>query len=71
MPELFLNRALAFPADLLDALRSTDLTRLAPKCVLYVHLHESVLRGADGVARVEGLGAFTLAQLRACSAGPR
>ena len=63
-PELFLNRALAFPADLLDALRSTDLTRLAPRCVLYVHLHESVLRGADGVARVEGLGAFTLAQLR-------
>ena len=32
--------------------------------MLYVHLHESVLRGADGVARVEGLGAFTLAQLR-------
>lgn len=64
VPEVFLNRALAFPADLLDALRCTDLTRLAPRSVLYVHLHESVLRGADGVVRVEGLGAFTLAQLQ-------
>lgn len=63
-PELFLNRAVAFPADLLDALRGADLTRLAPTGVLYLHLHESVLGGADGVVRVEGLGAFTLAQLR-------
>ncbi len=64
VPELFLNRAVAFPADLLDVLRSADLTRLRPRCVLHLHLHESVLRGADGVSRVEGLGAFTLAQLR-------
>ncbi len=61
---MFLNRAVAFPAELLDALRGADLTRLAPRCVLHLHVHESVLRGADGVARVEGLGAFTLAQLR-------
>ena len=58
------NRAIAFPADLLEALRGLDLSRLAPRCSLYVHLHEAVLHGADGVARVEGLGAVTLAQLQ-------
>lgn len=58
------NRALAFPADLLDALRAADLTRLAPKAVLYVHLHEAALTGAaPGVARVEGLGPRTYASL--------
>ena len=62
--EPFLNRAVAFPADLLEALRNADLSRLAPRAVLHLHLHESVLRGADGVVRAEGLGAFTLAQLR-------
>ena len=49
-------RATAFPADLLDALREADLSPLAPKAVLYVHLHEAALDGADAVARVEGLG---------------
>ena len=67
--KVFLNRAVAFPAELLDALRSADLTRLAPRCVLHLHLHESVARGADGVARVEALGAFTLAQLRCLLGG--
>ena len=56
-------RALAFPADLLDALRDIDLTPLAPKVVLHVHLHEAALHGADGVARVEGFGPVTLARL--------
>ncbi|RYB89806.1 hypothetical protein EUA06_14545 [Nocardioides glacieisoli] len=56
-------RAYAFPADLLEALRGIDLTPLAPKAVLHVHLHEAALRGTDGVARVEGFGPVTLAQL--------
>lgn len=60
-------RALAFPDDLLDALRDIDLTPLAPKAVLHVHLHEAALGAGDGhsggVARVEGLGPVTLARL--------
>ena len=36
----------AFPADLLDALRAADLSPLAPKAVLYVHLHEAAIHGA-------------------------
>jgi hypothetical protein len=56
-------RALAFPADLLDALRQVDLSPLRPKAVLHVHLHEAVLRGTEGVARVEGLGPVTLIRL--------
>jgi len=58
------SRATAFPADLLDALRDIDLTPLAPKTVLYVHLHEAALHGADAVARVEGLGPVTLTGLQ-------
>ena len=58
------SRALALPADLLDALRSLDPKRLRPRATLYVHLHEAVLTGlVQGVARVEGLGPATLAQL--------
>ncbi len=57
-------RPLAFPADLLDALRGIDLTRLAPKAVLHVHLHEAALHGTEGVARVEGFGPVTLIRLR-------
>ncbi|MDT0185028.1 hypothetical protein Q9S36_33095 [Microbacterium sp. ARD31] len=56
-------RAYAFPADLLDALRDLDLSRLAPRAVLHVHLHEAVLNGAAGVARIEGFGPVTLTQL--------
>jgi hypothetical protein len=56
-------RALAFPADLLDALREIDLIPLAPKAVLHVHLHEAALHSDGGVARVEGLGPVTLARL--------
>jgi hypothetical protein len=61
--EPVLARALAFPADLLDALRGVDLTPLAPQGVLHVHLHEAALHGTDGVARVEGLGPVTLTRL--------
>ncbi|MFC7362547.1 hypothetical protein [Nocardioides astragali] len=58
-----LSRALAFPADLLDALRAADLSALAPKAVLYVHLHEAALGGSDAVARAEGLGPVPVAAL--------
>ncbi|HEX5089684.1 MAG TPA: hypothetical protein VFV89_17895, partial [Nocardioides sp.] len=58
------SRATAFPADLLDALRAADLSRLAPTAVLYVHLHEAAVHGTEAVARVEGLGPATLASLQ-------
>ncbi|HEU5487096.1 MAG TPA: DUF222 domain-containing protein [Microlunatus sp.] len=73
-PEL--PRALAFPADLLGALSRINPDRLRPRAVLYVHLHEAAVTGAGslkggaqdgapagGVARVEGLGPHSLAQL--------
>ena len=59
------SRAAAFPADLLDALRTVDLTPLAPRAVLYVHLHEVAVQGAGGIARVEGLGPASLTGLQA------
>ncbi len=68
------SRATAFPADLLDALRDADLTPLAPRAVLYVHLHEAALKGTHsgaGVARVEGLGAVTLTALQSLLARTR
>ena len=57
------SRALAFPADLLDALREVDVAPLAPKAVLHVHLHEAALHSGDGVARIEGFGPVTLTRL--------
>ena len=56
-------RALAFPADLIDALRDVDLRPLAPRAVLHVHLHEAALHAGDGVARVEGFGPVTFTAL--------
>ena len=64
-----LNRAIAFPADLLNALRAAGLAKLAPRAVLYIHLHEASLLSMDGVTRVEGLGAHSMAQLRLLLAG--
>ena len=58
------SRATAFPADLLDALREADLSPLAPKTILYVHLHEAALAGVNAVARVEGLGPVSLTSLQ-------
>ena len=59
------SRAMAFPADLLHTLRAIDPAKLRPAVVLYVHLHEAALTGhTTGVARVEGIGPFALAQLR-------
>ena len=58
------SRATAFPADLLDALREADLSPLAPKTVLYVHLHQAAIHGTPAVARVEGLGPVTLTGLQ-------
>ena len=57
-------RAMALPAELLGALRTLDPARLRPRACLYLHLHETVLAGVPGVARVEGLGPHVLAQLR-------
>lgn len=60
-------RALAFPADLLDALRKVDPARLRPQAVLYVHLHEAALgsptSSTGAVTRVEGIGPHSLSQL--------
>ncbi|MDQ1102757.1 hypothetical protein [Nocardioides zeae] len=57
------SRATALPADVLDKLHRTDLTKLRPKAVLYVHLHEATLLGTKGVARAEELGPRTLGAL--------
>jgi antitoxin (DNA-binding transcriptional repressor) of toxin-antitoxin stability system len=57
------SRATAFPARLLDTLRNADFTPLAPRAVLYVHLHEAALAGSDAVARVEGLGPVSVSTL--------
>ena len=60
----------AFPAEILDALRDpTIAARIAPQATLYLHLHEAVLLGVDGVARVEGLSHYTLSQLQVLLAG--
>jgi hypothetical protein len=61
--DLLPSRATAFPTGLLDALRAADLSPLAPRSVLYVHLHESALGGTDAVARAEGLGPVPLSAL--------
>ncbi|MCW2791013.1 MAG: hypothetical protein JWO76_111 [Nocardioides sp.] len=59
------SRAVAVPADLLDALRTLDPARLRPRVRLYVHVHEAALSGmVAGVARVEDLGPHVLAQVR-------
>ncbi|MDF9714830.1 hypothetical protein [Nocardioides sp. ChNu-99] len=63
------SRATAFPADLLDALRTTDWSALRPRSTLYVHLHEAVLLGETGVTRVEQLGPRTLTALQGLLAG--
>ena len=44
---------------------------MAPQAVLYVHLHESAVRGAGGIARVEGLGPMTLSSLQSLLARTR
>ncbi len=64
-----LHRAIAVPVDVLDKLNSLNLKALAPKVVLYAHLHEAALLGVSAAARIEGLGPATLTQLRAFLAG--
>jgi antitoxin (DNA-binding transcriptional repressor) of toxin-antitoxin stability system len=50
-------RATAFPADLLDTLRTVRPERLRPQVRLFVHLSDLALAGlAAPVARVEGIG---------------
>jgi hypothetical protein len=59
------TRALALPADLLDALRTPDPHRLRSRACLYLHLHEATLsKTTPGVARVEDLGPHVLAQVQ-------
>ncbi|MDR6173988.1 hypothetical protein QE364_003181 [Nocardioides zeae] len=65
------SRATALPVDVLDKLHRTDLTKLRPKAVLYVHLHEATLLGSQGVARVEELGPRTLGALQQLLASTR
>jgi hypothetical protein len=58
------SRTTAFPADLLDTLRTLDPTKLRPDAVLHIHLHQAALEGrVDGVARGEDLGPFLPEQL--------
>jgi hypothetical protein len=65
-------RAIAFgylgrPLELLELLGEpvpSKVPDLRPRAVLYVHLHEAALHGADAVARVEGVGPMSLAQLQ-------
>jgi hypothetical protein len=60
-----LCRAVASPADLLDALAAIDPAKLRPRAVLYVHLHEAAVAGlVPGVARVEDGGPLLYSQLR-------
>ncbi|MCH1867583.1 hypothetical protein [Nocardioides sp. CFH 31398] len=57
---------LALSEDVLDRLDARALSRLRPKAVLYVHLHESALDGTrtgSGVARIEGHGPVDVADL--------
>jgi hypothetical protein len=64
--------ALALPADVLALLGDPVIAeRIAPRSVLYVHLHEAAILTGDGVARVEGLGPQTLSQLQALLLGTR
>lgn len=66
------NRAIAFPERLLDRLRGVDWTKLAPKAVLYLHLHEAVLTGRAGVVRGEdAIGPRTLGQLHGLLRGAK
>ncbi len=57
------SRSTALSARALDLFRPADLTRLAPTAQLYLHLHQAVLDGTPGVARVEGLGPHLLEQV--------
>ncbi|HET9420985.1 MAG TPA: hypothetical protein VFO49_07600 [Nocardioides sp.] len=55
---------LARPDDLLALLAGApEPRRFRRRAVLYVHLHEAALDAGAGVARVEGLGPHTLAQV--------
>ncbi len=65
-----LCRALAFPADLLGALRCLDPTQLRPRATVYLHLHEAVAAGlVPGTVRVENAGPLLPDQLRDLLAG--
>ncbi|GAA1926680.1 hypothetical protein [Nocardioides marmoribigeumensis] len=65
-----LHSAIAFPADLLEALKTADWSAWAPRCDLYVHLHQGTLAEPSlGTARVEGLGPMDLVQLQGLLAG--
>ena len=58
-----------FPPTCSTPYVAADLSCLAPKTSLYVHLHEAVLQGAPGVARAEGIGPVALEHLAELLAG--
>lgn len=62
--KLLLEQGQRCESDLADAVSKLDPTRLRPRGIVYLHLHEAVLNGTPGVARVEGLGPHTMAALR-------
>ncbi|GAA2153369.1 hypothetical protein GCM10009844_37710 [Nocardioides koreensis] len=57
------SRSTALSQEALDLFRAADLTTLAPSVQLFVHLHQEVLDGTPGVARVEGIGPHLLEQV--------
>lgn len=60
-PDCDLNRAIAFPTELLAHLKQINWRQLAPRATLYLHLHEAALTGTvPGVARLESAGNFGL-----------
>jgi hypothetical protein len=65
------SRSTALSERALDLFRKVDLTRLAPTAQLFVHLHQAVLDGTPGVARVEGIGPALLEQVTALLAHTR
>ncbi len=65
------SRSTGLSQRALDLFRSVDLTRLAPSVQLFVHLHQTVLDGTPGVARVEGIGPHLLEQVTALLAHTR
>ncbi|GAA2135635.1 hypothetical protein GCM10009844_01120 [Nocardioides koreensis] len=57
------SRSTALSQRALELFRTADLTKLAPAVQLFVHLHQEVLDGTPGVARVEGIGPHLLEQV--------
>lgn len=59
------------PASLLSELATIDLKKLLPRSTLFVHMSDRAVRKGRGVARVEGMGAVPVKQLRDLLKGTR